>query len=151
MTFRPSLNGFATIYTPMLSLTIQQLTQQLRYQNAAQPTPAEILRRRRFLERFPAQEANIISYQDNPNCKCSHEIQNALMKDTKGINEIATFLMGEPTSITTPKMVAGRTMSIPNTPEAWEALIALTQKEMFIFKGITTVVDPDGSLRVLFY
>lgn len=135
----------------MTSLTVQQLTQSLRYQNPAAPTAQEVGRRRRFLERFPNQEANVISYQDNPNCKCSIEIQNALMKDSKGINEIATFLMGEPVSITTPKMVAGKVMNIPNTNEAWAELVALTQKEMFVFRGITTLLDPDGSLRVLFY
>ena len=135
----------------MPALTIQQLLQNLRYQNAASPTPDEIARRRRFLERFPNQEANIISFQDNPNCKCSAEIQNALMKDSKGINEIASFLMGEKVTITTPKMVGGKVMNIPNTPEAWAELIALTQREMFVFRGITTLLDPDGSLRVFFY
>jgi hypothetical protein len=135
----------------MLALTVQQLTQALRYQNAAAPTPEEVARRRRFLERFPNQEANINSYQDNPNCKCAMEIQNALLKDSKGINEIAGFLMGEKVSVTTPKSVAGKVMNIPNTNEAWAELVALTQREMFVFRGISTVLEPDGSMRVLFY
>jgi hypothetical protein len=135
----------------MQALTVQQLVQSLRYQNAAKPTPEEIARRRRFLERFPRQEPNILSYQDNPNCKCSADIQAALLKDSKGINEIAEFLMGEKVSISTPKMVSGKVMNIPNTNEAWAELVALTQREMFIFRGITTMPEPDGSMRVLFY
>lgn len=132
-------------------MTVVDLVQKLRYQDATKPTKEEIERRKRFLARYPNLEAKMLTYQDNPNCKCRGEIIAAILETPSQVDEIASYLLGQTTRIITPKQIAGKAMTIPNTDKAWEDLINRCRREMLVYNGITTFLNPDGMVRVLFY
>jgi hypothetical protein len=134
----------------MLTITSAQLLANLRYTNATNPSVAEIARRRRYLTRYPAQEANILSYQENPSCRCSSEIYAAMASDPAGLNAVATIIMDEPTEVIVPRQMAGEIIEVNDTPEDWRALNVRIKNEALIFRALEVVVS-NGKLRVFFY
>lgn len=136
-----------------MKLTIQQFVATLRYGNPSDPKPAEVAKRARFLEKYPAQEANILSYQDKPDCKCSRDIVQAISADpNKQVN--IDYIAGEHVEIVVPTQVIGKVITIDDTEEAWTTLAQRFQTEMFMFRGLTivpAVIDGQAKLRVFFY
>lgn len=133
-----------------MQIANHQILPLLRYRDSQSPTEAEITIRKRFLERYPSQEANIIKYQDNPGCQCAGQIIQAMGGDSTVLNESLTYILGEPITVILPKNVAGELFEIENTPSAWKNFYQRMQSEMFIFRGIQII--PNGSnITVYFY
>jgi hypothetical protein len=140
----------------MKTIALPQFTASLRYQDAANPTEAEVAKRRRFLERYPSQEANILSYQQNPGCKCGGELQNAITGDPMtDKSALCSLIEGEPVKILTPTNMSGKLVTIDDTEEAWGTLVKRMRDEIWIFRDITVapVADETGKriLRVFIY
>ena len=134
--------------------TIPQFVASLRYQKASSPSGAEVAKRARFLEKFPDQEANLIAFQDNPACKCGQDIVEAVQADNRNINETVRYIENGEVTIVQPTQVAGRVMTIADTPEAWAELFFRFRTENFLFRGLSTAsVVEDGvtKIRVFFY
>lgn len=137
----------------MQTTTIPQFIGSLRYRDAASPTPAEVSKRVRFLEKFPDQEVNILSYQDNPGCKCAGLIFAAI-SSVPDQAAVLTYIEGSPISIVTPFQAVGSVITIDDTPEAYAALHQRIQKEKFMFRGLSVAavtVDGVAKLKVFFY
>lgn len=139
----------------MQTYTIPQFVGTMRYANEASPTAAEVARRARFLEKYPAQEASILSYQTNPNCQCSRDIVTAISNDPNNAENLS-YIAGDTVTITTPVTAIGKIIVIPDTEDAWLALTTRFQTEMFMFRGLTILpgtpaTDGTATLRVFFY
>ena len=134
----------------MKNLTPQQFVGTLRYGDPANPTVNEVAKRARFLEKYPAQEASILSYQTNPGCTCARDLIVAITSDTRDKNEVLSYIEGEPVALITPVQAIGTVVTIADTPEDWKALTTRMQTEMFMFRGLT-IVPNNGTLRVFFY
>jgi hypothetical protein len=136
-----------------MKTSLPQFVATLRYGNAANPSAAEVAKRARFLEKYPAQEANILSYQDKPDCKCSRDIVQAISADP---NKQASldYIAGEHVEIITPTQAVGKIITIDDREEDYLALTQRFQTEMFMFRGLTivpVVIDGVAKLRVFFY
>ena len=138
----------------MKSIVIHQYVPSLRYPDANNPTPDQIARRQRFLERYPAQEANILSYQTDPTCKCGGELSAAINNDPKKVENI-TYVEGEQVVFVSPQMMYGKTMTVDDTEGAWEDLTKRFQAEQMMFRSLTVApsVDDTGKkiLRIFFF
>lgn len=137
----------------MQNFSVHQFVASLRYQNSAAPTPSEVAKRLRFLERYPDQEVNILSYQDNPVCQCSNSLINAIQADANK-NDSATYIDGQPTTVFAPFQAMGTILTIDDTPEAYTAMHRRIMAELFMFRGLSivpTVIDGQPKLRVFFF
>lgn len=137
----------------MKTLTISQFVSTLRYRDASNPTINEVTKRARFLEKYPAQEANVLSLQANANCQCSRDIATAITNDVDKVANLS-YAEGEPISIVVPTQVMGKIITIDDTEAAFTALTQRFQTEMFMFRGLTIVpatIDGVAKLRVFFF
>jgi hypothetical protein len=138
----------------MRNITIQQVVQALRYVDAANPTPSEVGRRTRFLAAFPDQEANVLSYQDNPNCKCRADLSSAIQKAPGDKDVLLTGVMGEEVHLIVPVNLMGKVLVIDDTEEAWAALAKRFMAESMMFRGMAIVpatIDGVAKLRIFFH
>lgn len=137
----------------MKNITLHQFIGSLRYGNAANPTAADVARRARFLERYPSQEANILSYQTDPKCKCGRDILAAITNDADKVENLS-YVEGEPINIIVPIQAVGKIIVIDDDEAAYLALTQRFQAEMFMFRGLSivpTTIDGAAKLRVFFY
>lgn len=131
---------------------IRALLMLLRYKDANAPTPEEVDRRKRFLEKLPDQEANILTLQSNAACKCAADIVKAMVSYPEGIDALITLITGKPAAEFMPPFSAiGTTITIENTDEAWAALMADLIKRQAMYRGITAVPTADGKLKLYIY
>ena len=119
----------------MRRMPLQEFIYHLRYQDVSHPKPEEIDRRQRFLRLFPDQEANLISYQDNPNCSCVKNIMETVGKHPN-LEAVFTEVYREPIKPVTIKSVVGTVVEIDIGPEAWAIQCKLHVEEMWQFRGL---------------
>jgi hypothetical protein len=132
-------------------LQVGQVVGALRYKDPNKPAAEEVGRRKRFISRYPTQEANLLSYQENPSCKCAGEMAAMISKDPEGASAAASFIMDQPVTVVTPKNVAGTLTTIENTPEAYRELISGMAQRAEQHRGLSAVLLPDGKLQILFW
>lgn len=139
----------------MEQMQIHQIVRSLRYKDPLSPTVEEMSLRQRFLSKFSNQEANILSYQDNPNCKCSGELMKAIANSVEDKNELLSYIIGRPVEVAKPNDMSGKMIVINDTETSWSELASSFKLKMMMFRGLTIVpsVDIDGRkiLRVFFY
>lgn len=133
-----------------MKITLQDVVTRLRFKDAAAPTIEEVRYRQRFLELFPDLEAKIISYQDNPNCKCAGEIFQRINQNQQLVFDHADLLFGESVEWVTPKTIVGETMVVEND-EAYSKLMRDLPAQGQHFRGLAVVPLPDGKLKLYFY
>ena len=137
----------------MKTLTPQQFVGTLRYGNPANPTVNEVAKRARFLEKYPAQEANILSYQTNPGCTCARDLIASISNDANKLQNLS-YIEGEEVTVLVPTQAMGKVIVIDDTDESYAALIKRLQNEMTMFRGLTVVpatIDGVAKLRVFFF
>lgn len=139
----------------MKKITIQQVISSLRYKDAASPTVEEIEKRKRFLSKFPDQEANVLSYQTNPACKCSRDLAAAIQSNAEDKNILLSYIMGEQIILHTPVNLVGKIMTIDDTEAEWTKLVMRLHADSAMFRNMSIVPGLDDSgkktLRVFFY
>jgi hypothetical protein len=139
----------------MKTVTIQNVIASLRYKLVVSPTPDEVSRRQRFLEKFPNQEINILSFQDNPTCKCSHNLFLAVQNSSEDKDTLLSYIVGEPVHVISPVNMSGKVIIINDSADAWAELVIRFKTEMMMFKNLTIVPSinsvGENILRIFFY
>src|SRR5208283_1520266 len=107
------------------------------YRDPTNPTVEEVAIRNRFLEIYPFQRDNIVSYQNDSACRCSREILQALGSDPVYLSEKMSYIFGDTTKVSIPHQIAGEIFEIDDTPEAWKEFTVKIETEMFLFRGMT--------------
>lgn len=136
----------------MYRMTPWDLTARLRYKDAANPTPKEVAIRKRFLVRYPDQEENVISFQENQQCDCNAKIQKRVIDDAAALNPLLRemFEFTEDSELIIPRHLAGEIMVIPDNEKEFKELLTTCAKERWTYKGIG-IFREDGNLKLYFY
>lgn len=132
-------------------MQVGQVIGSLRYKDPNKPTPEEVGRRKRFVSRYPTQEANLLSYQENPSCKCAGEMAGMVAKDPEGASVAASFILDQPVTVITPKNMAGTLITIENTAEAYKDTVVGMAQKSEQYRGMSAVLLPDGRLQLMFW
>ena len=134
----------------MKIISIRDILTKLRYQNALSPTDSESAFRIKFLQFFPDQKENILSYQENPGCRCVSKIVEAIQKDKEVTSAALKSLFDEDVVISFPRSISGEVRVIENTDESYSNLIQSTIRNSEGFRGLSVVPFGD-KLKVYFY
>lgn len=132
-----------------MRVTPYDVLQRLRYADAANPTPAEQGFRQRFLVLYPDQEANILSYQDNPACKCGGDIMNRIIADQARFRTNVQGLYDTTDEITVviPRPIVGDVYTIPNDDQSWRDWVNNAANEGLQYRGLS-LVAVDNLLKI---
>lgn len=136
-----------------MRVTPWEIVQKLRYKDPGSPTEAERDYRQRFLSLYPDQEANVLSFQANPQCKCSGDMVARITKDTEQLRGNAKILFSTvgQVEVVVPRMIAGEVHIIPNDDASYHDFIAQAAAKHWQYRGLSPVATPDGSLKLYFW
>lgn len=136
----------------MRPVQVHEILTGLRYKDPTNPTREEVGFRRRFLTIWPEQEVNILSFQDDPNCKCSAKLLQAMQADRNKLQAAVKVIYDDPeTFVVFPKSVVGEIRVIDDTDKAYEDMIDHAVKYGESFRGLFLRPIEGGKLKVYFY
>jgi hypothetical protein len=136
----------------MHRMTPWELATRLRYRDPAKPTPAEVRVRKNFIARYPDQEANILTLQTDPGCKCQGDLFRRVTGDATTLNPQLKdiFELSEDATMVIPRNLVGDIMIIPDTEADFKELMNTCQQEHWAFKGFAMLKDGDN-IKLYFY
>ena len=136
----------------MKAVQVHEILSSLRYRDPTKPTPEEIGFRRRFLKIWPDQEVNILSFQDDPNCKCSAKILQAVQADRDKLQAAVKTIYEDPEIfVVFPRSIVGEVRVVDDTDKAYEDMIDHAVKYGESFRGMFLRPIEGGKIKVYFY